>query len=620
MERVLDKIDKPQDLRVIRKELLLQLVKEIREEIISTVSKTGGHLASNLGTVELIVALHYVFDMPKDKIIFDVGHQSYTHKLLTGRREKFHTLRQFKGISGFPNPEESEYDVFATGHSSTAISAAVGFAVARDLKKEDHKVIAVIGDGSITSGLAFEGLNNAGYLKSNILVILNDNEMFISHRVGAIAGYLAKILTLGLVKEAEKRIDKFLRRLHFVGLYILRIAKRFKLLFFPGMLFEEMGFSYVGPVDGHDLFGLIDILTKVKKSTTAPLLLHVVTKKGKGYKPAEKDPTKFHGALKFEIESGEMAVDNSLPTYTDVFSRTLIEIAKTDDKVIAITAAMSEGTGLSEFAKKFPDRFFDVGIAEQHALTFAAGLAANGFRPVVAIYSAFLQRGLDQLIHDIALQKLPVLIAIDRAGIVGEDGSTHQGIFDISYLRLIPNFVIMAPKDENELKDMLYTAFKINQPVAIRFPRRKGIGVKIEPGFELIPFGKSEVLKEGTDVCIIGVGDMVNLCLSAASMISENLDCGVVNVRFIKPLDVELLKEITKKVKSLVVVEENVATGGLYSAVREKITDPEVRVLSIGLPDRFIEHGAQKVLHKKYGLTAENIAEKIREYAKNLCC
>jgi len=612
--RVLDKIDKPGDLKLIRKELLPRLIKEIREEIINTVSKTGGHLASSLGTVELILAIHYVFNAPEDKIIFDVGHQAYTHKLLTGRRNKFHTLRQYQGISGFPSREESEFDCFGTGHSSTAISAALGFAVARDLKKEKHKVIAVIGDGSMTGGLAFEGLNNAGHINTDLIVILNDNEMFISHRVGAIAGYLARILTLGLVKKIEKKIETFLRRLHFVGLYLLRVAKRFKLLLFPGMLFEEMGFAYLGPIDGHNFFSLVNILTKIKESR-GPVLLHVITKKGKGYEPAEKNPVKFHGATSFEIETGEFNSKSTIPTYTEVFAKTLTELAKKDEKIVAITAAMAEGTGLEIFSKEFPNRFFDVGIAEQHALTFSAGLAAEGFKPVCAIYSTFLQRGYDQIIHDIALQNLPVVIAIDRAGIVGEDGKTHHGIFDISYLRPIPNLIFMAPKDENELRHMIFTAIKLNRPVAIRYPRGRGVGVQFEPELNYLPLGKAEIIKEGKDLYILAIGNTVWYSLEAIKLLKD-INAGVVNMRYIKPLDEDLIKDISKKVKNIVTVEENVYSGGFGSAIRE-ILPSNINVLTIALPDKFIEQGPQEFLRKKYGLSPEQISEKITNWYKN---
>jgi 1-deoxy-D-xylulose-5-phosphate synthase len=482
------------------------------------------------------------------------------------------------------------------------------------LKKENYNVVSVIGDGSITGGVAFEGLNNAGHLGKDMLVILNDNEMFISHRVGAIAGYLAKLLTLGLVKKAEKKIEMFLKRLHFIGVYLLRIAKRFKLLFFPGMLFEEMGFSYLGPINGHDLFGLIDIISKVK-TFKGPMLLHVMTKKGKGYEKAEKNPTEFHGLPKFEIESRDIARDK-VQTYTQVFSKTLLELARTDKDIVAITAAMTDGTGLKSFAKEFPDRFFDVGIAEQHSLTFAAGLAAAGMKPVCAIYSTFLQRGFDQLIHDIALQKLHVVVVVDRAGIVGEDGATHQGIFDISFLRLIPNFVVMSPKDENELRHMLYSAVKLNAPVAIRYPRGKGTGAELDRNFKQINPGRGEILTEGSDLYIVAVGSMVYPALEAAKILKKDrLSCGVVNIRFVKPLDTKLLESIGSKVRYIVTVEEGILAGGIGSAVNEVLKN-QAEVMSIGLPDKFIEHGSQEILRKKYGLTSQGIVDKIKKWIK----
>ncbi|MEW6557973.1 MAG: 1-deoxy-D-xylulose-5-phosphate synthase, partial [Elusimicrobiota bacterium] len=475
MMKILDKIDKPSDLRVIKKELLPQLADEIRELIVSSVSQTGGHLAPSLGTVELTIALHYVFESPKDKIVWDVGHQAYTHKIITGRREKFSRLRQINGISGFPKIEESEYDAFGAGHSSTAISAALGLAVARDMKNENYRVVAVVGDGALTGGLAYEGLLNAGHSGTDMLVILNDNEMFISYRVGAFAAYLTKLITGGLYSKLYKKVEKFLSRIHFWGSQIMRVAKRFRVLLFPGMLFEEMGFAYLGPIDGHDINKLIELLTKVK-NLKGPILLHLITKKGKGYKPAENKPTEFHGIGKFDINTGNSITETKIPTYTQIFSQTLVKLAKQDEKIVAITAAMAEGTGLTEFQKEFPNRFFDVGIAEGHAVTFAAGLATGGYKPVVAIYSTFLQRAFDEIVHDVCLQKLPVVFAIDRAGIVGEDGATHQGAFDLSYLRMIPDLVIMAPSDENELQNMLKTALSLSQPAAIRYPRGCGVG------------------------------------------------------------------------------------------------------------------------------------------------
>ncbi len=607
-------INKPNDLRNIKRSLLPDLAAEIREKIISTVSKNGGHLAPSLGTVELTIALHYVFDAPKDKLLWDVGHQAYAHKILTGRKDTFDTLRTFGGLSGFPKISESEYDAFGVGHSSTSISAALGMAVARDLKHEDNKVVAIIGDGSMTGGLAFEGLQNAGHLGSDLLVILNDNQMFISHRVGALAGYLTKLLTAGTFKKLEKRVEQFFQRMHFWGSSILRVAKRFKVLLFPGMLFEEMGFAYVGPVDGHDIERLIEIFSNIKK-LKGPVLLHVITKKGKGYSHAEKEAPKFHGIGKFDVETGEPLSTSSVPSYTEVFSDTLTKIAESDEKITAITAAMPEGTGLDTFASKFKDRFFDVGIAEGHAMTFAAGLAANGMKPVCAIYSTFAQRALDQMIHDVALQKLPVVLALDRAGLVGEDGATHHGAFDLSFTRLIPNYIIMAPSDENELKDMLYTAVNLNSPVMLRYPRGIGTGAKIESAMVKLPVGKARVLSEGRDFTIFALGNMVGPSLEAAKLLKPlGISCGVIDMRFLKPLDEKIVLETAKKTKAVAAAEENSLLGGLNSAVCEILQGSGVRMLKIGLPDSFVEHGSPKILREKYGLTAEKIADRIKSF------
>jgi len=613
---VLELINQPSDLRLIRKELLLQLAQEIREKIIKVTSQKGGHLASSLGTVELTIALHYVFDSPQDAIIWDVGHQAYAHKILTGRRESFSTLRQHGGISGFPTPSESEYDAFGVGHSSTAISAALGMACARDLSgNNNRKIVAVIGDGSMTGGMAFEALNNAGHLGKDLLVILNDNEMFISHRVGALAGYLTKLMTLGLVKKLERKVEKFLTRVSFWGIAILRVVRRFKVLLFPGMLFEEMGFSYLGPIDGHNVHYLIEIFQKVK-DMKGPVLIHVVTKKGKGYQPAEREPIKFHGTSPFNILTGETE-KSKIPSYTEVFSHALMDLAKANEKIIAITAAMPQGTGLDAFEKEFPRRYFDVGIAEQHAVTFAAGLARAGYRPVCAIYSTFLQRAFDQIIGDVCLQNLPVVFAIDRAGIVGEDGATHQGMFDLSYLRLIPNMVVMAPKDENELVHMLNTALSGNFPCAIRFPRGEGVGVKLDRQYKVLPLGKGEVLAEGNDVAILAIGNTVHPCLLAQQRLeAEGIMAGLVNMRFVKPLDEDLIKKIVKKIHRIVTVEENTLYGGLGSGIKEILAADSARILSIGLPDRFIEHGSSEELREKYGLTADRIAQRVREFIK----
>ncbi|MDD5687841.1 MAG: 1-deoxy-D-xylulose-5-phosphate synthase [Elusimicrobia bacterium] len=616
MSKILDKINNPVDLRSLKKELLPDLAKDIREHIISTVSQTGGHLAPSLGTVELTIALHYVYNTPKDKIVWDVGHQAYAHKIITGRRDNFSTLRQLNGISGFPKIAESEYDAFGTGHSSTSISAALGLAAARDLKNEDYKVVAVVGDGAMTGGLAYEGLLNTGHLGTDMLVILNDNEMFISHRVGALAAYLTKLLTGGLYSRFHKRVSKFLSRIHFWGSQIMRVAKRFRVLLFPGMLFEEMGFAYLGPVQGHDLDKMIEILSKVK-NLKGPVLLHVITKKGKGYSPAENNPTKFHGIGKYDVITGDPVSESKYPSYTKIFSQTLIKLAKEDEKIVAITAAMVDGTGLVDFQKEFPKRFFDVGIAEGHAVTFAAGLAAAGYKPVVAIYSTFFQRAIDEIIHDVCLQKLPVILAIDRAGIVGEDGATHQGAFDLTFLRMIPNIVIMSPSNENELQNMLKTAVMLNQPVAIRYPRGEGVGVKLDDVPKVLPIGKAEVITEGKDIFIFAVGNMVNVAVEAAQKLSAGgISCGVVNSRFIKPIDAELFKSISQRVKKIVTIEENVISGGFGSAVCELLSDGNIKIQTIGLPDKFVEHGKQSEIREKYGLTANTIYENVKQWLK----
>ena len=613
---ILEKINKPEDLRIIKKELLPALAAEIRDEIVQTVSQNGGHLASSLGAVDLAVALHYVFSVPEDKIIWDVGHQAYAHKIITGRREEFGTLRTMGGISGFPKREESPYDIFGVGHSSTSISAALGLAVARDINKKENKVVAVIGDGSMTGGLAFEGLQNAGHLGTDLLVILNDNEMFISHRVGALAGYLAKLLTAGTYKRLEKKVEVFFKRIHFWGSHITRIAKRFKVLLFPGMLFEEMGFAYLGPVDGHDIHGLIDILAAIKQ-LKGPVLLHIVTKKGKGYLPAENEPTKFHGVGRFNVITGEPEKNGSKLSYTQVFGQTIVKLAKDDEKIVGITAAMCDGTGLEDFARQFPDRFFDVGIAEAHALTFAAGLACDGMKPVCSIYSTFLQRALDQIIHDIALQNLPVVMTIDRAGLVGEDGATHHGSFDLSYMRFIPNMTIMAPADENELQHMLKTAFSVKGPVAIRYPRGSAIGVAMDKDPKDIEVGKSKIMVEGKDVCIAAIGSTVYTAVEAAKLLAKkNISACVVNMRFLKPLDEKTLESLSNRFGQFVTVEENSTIGGLGDAVSSVFAGKNLRLLKVALPDRFIEHGSQQQLRDKYGLTPEKLAENIAKWHK----
>jgi 1-deoxy-D-xylulose-5-phosphate synthase len=617
---VLEMIDKPQDLHQIKRELLPVLAKEIRQRILEVTSQTGGHLGAGLGTVELSIALHYCFNSPVDKIVWDTGHQAYPHKLLTGRRDRFHTLRQYGGISGFLTRAESEHDHFGAGHASTAISAALGFAAARDVQKQDHKVIAVVNDGSLTGGMAFEALQNAGILGTDLLVVINDNQMFISHRVGAFGAFLAKLLTLGAVKRIEKKIEKFLARMHFWGAYLIRVARRIKVLLFPGVLFEEMGFQYIGPVDGHNLTQLIEV-TKAVKQLKGPVVLHVVTKKGRGYEPAEQDPIKYHGVTRFNPETGEMvkAAPGGPPSYTKVFGETVVKLAKEDPKIVAITAAMPEGTGLDLFRKEIPERFFDVGLGEQHAATFAAGLACGGIKPVVAIYSTFMQRGFDQMIHDVALQKLPVVFCLDRAGLVGDDGPTHHGVFDLSYARLMPHFTVMAPKDENELQHMLKTALNLPGPSVVRYPRGNGWGAALDTEFRLLPIGKGEVLREGTDLTLVAIGHPVYPSLEAAGLLEKKgVSVGVVNARFAKPLDKEFYRQLARKTPLLVTVEENTVIGGFGGAVSETLEGQRAEVRHIGLPDAFIEHGGQSKLREKAGLSAEKIAERALEFHRQM--
>ncbi len=613
---ILEKINCPDDLKLIRRDLLGVLAQEIREKIINTVSVTGGHLAPSLGVVELTIAIHYFFNAPHDKIIWDVGHQAYAHKLLTGRFHNFSTLRQHGGISGFPKCEESIFDAFGVGHSSTSISAALGMAAARDLEGGDEKIVAVIGDGSLTGGMAFEGLNNAGHLKKDLIVILNDNEMFISKKIGAISSYFTRLITAGFYKKMEKKAEQLLQRMSISAKDINKVARRMKVLLVPGMLFEELGFTYFGPIPGHDINGLIEILSNIK-DVGGPVLLHVITKKGKGYEAAEQNAPLYHGLGRFNVITGEPEGDSTIPSYTSIFGSALLRLAKSDKKIVAITAAMPSGTGLDQFSEEFPDRFFDVGIAEQHAVTFAAGLATYGIKPVVAIYSTFLQRAFDQVIHDVCLQNLDVTFILDRSGIVGEDGPTHQGTFDISYLRIIPNLIIMAPKDENELQHMLNTAIEHKGPVAIRFPRGSGEGVEIDKEFNLLEIGKAEVLQEGKDVTILAVGNTVYRSLKAVGELAkEGIKATLVNIRFIKPLDKELIMKLACKTKMIVTVEENVLSGGFGSAVRELLNDSCVPVKNIGLPDSFIEHGSPRVLREKYGLSVNGITESIRKFVK----
>ena len=616
---MLEKIQSPNDLRALNIEQLPVLASEIRKRIIETVSKTGGHVASSLGAVELTLALHYCLNTPDDKIIFDVGHQSYAHKILTGRNDSFDTLRQYQGLSGFPSKDESIYDPFTTGHSSSAVSIALGLACSRDLdkSKSNFKTVAVIGDGSLSGGLCFEGLNNAGHLKKDILVILNTNELSIAPNTGAISIYLNKLISLPVYNRFKESLEKFANSRIPKGSRILKLANKFeeglKNLFVPGMLFEELGFRYFGPLDGHDLNLLIKTLKNISQ-VKGPLLLHVITKKGKGYLPAELDPVRFHGLGPFDAATGEVVKAQGGETYTKVFSNKIVDLAKQNEKIIAITAAMPEGTGLDKFRDTFPQRFFDVGIAEAHAVCFAAGLAKAGFKPVVAIYSTFLQRAYDQIIEDVALQDLPVVFCLDRAGIVGEDGVTHQGIFDIAYLRTVPNLVIMAPKDTRELEEMLEFSFQLDKPVALRYP--KGSSVTLNLKNLPIELGKAEILKEGSDFIVFALGSMVMPAYEALNLLAkEGLSGTLVNARFVKPLDNQLLKKICFGSKRIFTVEEGIIDAGFGSAISEAVGMPVIR---LGLPCEFIAHGKREILLDKYGLTAEKIASTIKSaYAYN---
>lgn len=623
-KNILDTINSPADVKRLSIPELKQLAEEIRQFLISVISRTGGHLAPNLGVVELSLALHRVFSTPEDKIVFDVGHQSYIHKILTGRREAFATLRQYGGLSGFPKRTESEHDAFGTGHSSTSISAALGMAVARDLQGADYDVVAVIGDGSMTGGMAFEALNNAGTLHKKMIVVLNDNEMSISKNVGAMSEYLYQLRTGETYNKIKNDIEGWLKNVDF-GSDVLKALRRLKgsvkYLMVPTSIFEELGFTYLGPVDGHDVEGLIDILQAARK-INGPVMVHVLTKKGKGYKPAEESPNKFHGTGPYEIATGKKITNPNAPiTYTEVFGKTITELADADKKIVGITAAMPDGTGLTTFAKAHSERFFDVGIAEQHAVTSAAGIAAAGFKPVAAIYSSFLQRAYDSVLHDICIQKLHVTLCLDRAGLVGDDGYTHHGVFDYAFLRSIPNMTIMSPKDENELRHMLKTAVDFDGPISIRYPRGSGVGVDISEPVHTLPVGKAEVLHEGKDVCIWAIGSMVQSALDAADALAERgISVGVVNMRFAKPLDAELLFECAQKYGKLVTMEEGVLAGGVGSAVLEALNSKQLlqqcQVLTLGIPDEFVLHGDKKLLFRDLALDVPAIVKQITELVK----
>ncbi|OPY14724.1 1-deoxy-D-xylulose-5-phosphate synthase [Syntrophus buswellii] len=615
--RLLNGILYPRDIRNMNNDALAALAEDLRATIIGTVSRTGGHLASSLGAVELTLAVHKVFDTPRDKIIWDVGHQAYAHKLITGRADRFFTLRQKGGISGFPKREESPYDVFNVGHSSTSISAASGILEARDLKKEAFKVVAIIGDGSMTAGLAFEGLNWSGDRKKDLIIILNDNEMSISPNVGALSCYLNSVMTGQTVKRIRKDIKNFLKTIPSIGEQVLEFSKRaeesLKALIVPGALFEDLGFTYVGPLDGHRLDHLIRNLENVRHME-GPVLVHVITRKGKGYEFAEAEPLRFHGIGPFYPETGgpSSAGGAQAPaSYTQVFGRTLVRLARDNPRIVAITAAMCEGTGLNEFAGQFPERFFDVGIAEQHGVTFAAGLATEGMIPVVAIYSSFLQRAYDQILHDVCLQNLPVVFALDRSGFVGEDGPTHHGLFDLSFLRPIPNMIVMAPKDENELQSMLFSAMGYGRPVAIRYPRGSGIGVSPDAEPTLLEIGKGELLADGTDVAILAIGSTVYPALAASEKLAkEGISAAVVNARFVKPLDRQLLLDLSRSFKHILTVEENAVMGGFGSAVLECFEENGIRDLRIkrlGVRDEFAQQATQAELRDLYGIDEQGI-------------
>jgi 1-deoxy-D-xylulose-5-phosphate synthase len=619
---ILDKIDNTQDLRSRAQEDLPILADEIRQEIISVVSQTGGHLASSLGVVDLTIALHYAFDTPKDRIVWDVGHQAYAHKLLTGRRAQFSTLRQHGGLSGFPKREESPCDHFDVGHASTSISAATGMIAARDIKGEDHRVIAVIGDGSISAGLAFEGMNQAGHLKKNLIVILNDNEMSISPNVGALSSYLSRMMTGHFYTKLRKDAKHFLQGIPRVGESMFNLAKRaedsIKGLMVPGMLFEDLGFQYLGPIDGHNIGHLLQAFQNIKDYPW-PVLVHVITKKGKGCEFAECSPSQYHGTPPFDQVTGRVAAKKqAIMSYTEVFGQTMVKLAEDNGKLVAISAAMSEGTGLDTFAERYPERFFDVGIAESHGVTFACGLAVEGLHPVAAIYSTFMQRAYDQVVHDLCLQNLPVTLALDRAGLVGEDGPTHHGVFDIAYLRHIPNMVMMAPRDENELQHMLKTAVEYNGPSAVRYPRGIGNGVPMDQELMTLPLGKAELISEGNEATIIAIGNMVVPSIEAARRLAdEGISIAVVNARFIKPLDEEMVLALARKTGRIVTVEEHALPGGFGSTVLECLEArgiTGIKTHRIGLPDAYIEHGSLSELRQKYGLDTDGIYASVKEF------
>jgi 1-deoxy-D-xylulose-5-phosphate synthase len=620
--RYLTHIDSPADLKKVPRADLPIVAEELRDYMLSVIAKIGGHLASSLGAVELTIALHYLFDTPKDKIVWDVGHQAYGHKILTGRRDRFPTIRQYGGISGFPVRDESPYDTFNVAHAGTAISGALGMAVARDLKGEDFNVVAIVGDAGLTSGLALEGINNLGTLKKKVLVILNDNKMSISPNVGALAGYLNRIVHGQAYNRLREEVEKLIRSVPRLGPRLLKVSQDLvesaKSMLIPGLVFEELGFEYIGPINGNNLEDVLNVLAKAKERP-GPVMVHIVTQKGKGYPIAEQLPVKYHGVTPFDFSTGAFHKGPvAAPSYTSVFGKAMCEIAEKDPRVVGITAAMGEGTGLDEFSKRFPDRFYDVGIAEQHAVTFATGLACEGMRPVCAIYSTFLQRAFDSVMHDTCLMRAPVTFALDRGGLVGADGPTHHGLYDLVYLPALPGIVVMAPKDENELRHMLYTSINLNGPAAVRFPRGNGMGVPMDKELKSLEIGKAEILREGSDVGILALGSMVYPCLEAATRLEAlGIHATVINARFMKPLDEELICCLATEKQFLVTAEEGTEAGGFGSAVATLLQDKKIpaSILRIAVPDRIIPHGAPALLHAKYGLDVDGIFEKIKNFA-----
>jgi len=634
MEKILDRVDSPADLADLSVSELTQLAQEVRDEIVGVVSRTGGHLASSLGAVEATIALHKVFDTPRDRLVWDVGHQTYAHKLLTGRRKQFKTLRQLDGISGFPKRDESPYDAFNTGHASTSISAALGMATARDQLGEDYKVLAFIGDASLAGGMAFEALNDAGHAGRDLIVVLNDNKMAISPRVGAMANYLSRIITDKRYNVAKADIEYVLKRIPAVGSKLtkaaLRLENTVKAFLTPGALFQELGFKYVGPVDGHRLPVLIDTLENIR-NLHGPILLHILTQKGRGYHPAEKDPSRYHGAVPFDIETGEGALnaasnkhepkdDVDENTFSVTFGNAVLELADRDDRIVAITAAMGPGTGLKKMAEKYPDRFFDVGIAEQHAVTFAAGMATAGLRPIVAIYSTFLQRGYDQIVHDVCLQRLPVVFAVDRAGFVGADGRTHHGLYDLTYMRAVPDMVVTAPRDACELRTLLRWAVEFGRPVAIRYPRCVAVS-HLESATGEIELGRATVMRQGTDVTLWAVGTMVSAALEAAEQLDvAGVSAGVVDARFVEPLDRDLLNRLAGEVSRVVTIEENCGRGGFGAAVLEALQEMgmlgRTAVLRIAVPDDHVDQGPRQTLVDLAGLSSAGIAGRVETFLR----